>query len=77
MEQLAGPVGETIDPDITSRINELKQDEASAHGAGQGMGLTRSDPVGVPAAFVAAADPDPRCGTAWQRRDTTWGSTSM
>jgi hypothetical protein len=42
VEQLARLTGETIDPDIASRINELKQDEASAHGAGQEMGLTEA-----------------------------------
>jgi hypothetical protein len=40
VEQLARLTGETIDSDITSRINELKQDEAS--GAGQEMGLTEA-----------------------------------
>ena len=29
VEQLARLTGETVDPDIASRINELKQDEAS------------------------------------------------
>ena len=42
VEQLARLTGETIDPDIASRINELKQDEASAQGAGQEMGLTEA-----------------------------------
>src|SRR5260370_576698 len=42
VEQLARLRGETIDPDIASRINELKQDEASASGAGQEMGLTEA-----------------------------------
>jgi hypothetical protein len=42
VEQLARLSGETIDPDIASRINELKQDEASAQGAGQEMGLTEA-----------------------------------
>ena len=40
VEQLAQLSGETIDPDMASRINELKQDEASASEAGQEMGLT-------------------------------------
>ena len=30
VEQLARLLGETVDPDIASRINELKQNEASA-----------------------------------------------
>ena len=42
VEQLARLTGETIDPDIASRINELRQDEASAQGAGQEMGLTEA-----------------------------------
>ena len=42
VEQLARLTGETVDPDIASRINELKQDEASAQGAGQEMGLTEA-----------------------------------
>jgi hypothetical protein len=42
VEQLARLTGETIDHDIASRINELKQDEASAQGAGQEMGLTEA-----------------------------------
>jgi hypothetical protein len=42
VEQLARLTGETIDPDIASRINELRQNEASAHGAGQEMGLTEA-----------------------------------
>jgi hypothetical protein len=42
VEQLARLLGETVDPDIASRINELKQDEASAAGAGQEMGLTEA-----------------------------------
>jgi len=42
VERLASLTGETIDPDIASRINELKQDEASAQGAGQEMGLTEA-----------------------------------
>ena len=42
VEQLARLTGETLDPDIVSRINELKQDEASAQGAGQEMGLTEA-----------------------------------
>src|SRR5689334_23431020 len=42
VEQLARLTGETVDPDIASRINELKQSEASAQGAGQEMGLTEA-----------------------------------
>src|ERR1700757_5271915 len=42
VEQLARLTGETLDPDIASRINELKQAEASAQGAGQEMGLTEA-----------------------------------
>src|ERR1044071_3867749 len=40
--QLARLSGETIDPNIASRINELKQDEESAQAAGQEMGLTEA-----------------------------------
>src|SRR5438270_7477084 len=40
VEQLARLTGETVDPDIASRINDLKQDEASAQG--QEMGLTEA-----------------------------------
>ncbi len=42
VEQLSRLTGETMDPDIASRINGLKQDEASAQGAGQEMGLTEA-----------------------------------
>jgi hypothetical protein len=42
VEQLARLTGETIDPDIASRINELRQDQASATEAGQEMGLTEA-----------------------------------
>jgi hypothetical protein len=42
VEQLSRLTGETIDPDISSRINELKQHEASAQEAGQEMGLTEA-----------------------------------
>jgi hypothetical protein len=42
VEQLARLIGETVDPEIANRINELKQDEASAQGAGQEMGLTEA-----------------------------------
>jgi hypothetical protein len=42
VEQLARLTGEPVDSDIASRINELKQDEASAQGAGQEMGLTEA-----------------------------------
>jgi hypothetical protein len=42
VEQLARLVGEVIDPEIASRINELRQSEASASGAGPEMGLTEA-----------------------------------
>jgi hypothetical protein len=42
VEQLAQLTGETLDSDIVSKINELRQDEASAQGAGQEMGLTEA-----------------------------------
>jgi hypothetical protein len=45
VEQLARLSGETFDPDIASRINELKQAEAGGAGAaaaGQEMGLTEA-----------------------------------
>src|SRR5882724_9365637 len=45
VEQLARLSGETVDMDIASRINELKQAEAGevgASGAGQEMGLTEA-----------------------------------
>src|ERR1041385_7617626 len=42
VEQLARLTGETINPDIASRINELKQDEEQAQAAGQEMGLTEA-----------------------------------
>jgi hypothetical protein len=42
VEQLARLSGETLDVDIASRINELRQNEASASGAGQEMGLTEA-----------------------------------
>jgi hypothetical protein len=45
VEQLARLSGETVDADIASRINELKQAEtggAGAAGAGQEMGLTEA-----------------------------------
>jgi hypothetical protein len=42
VEQLARLTGETIDADIASKINELRQGEASAQGAGQEMGLTEA-----------------------------------
>jgi hypothetical protein len=40
VEQLARLVGEVVDPEIASRINEFKQSEAS--GAGQEIGLTEA-----------------------------------
>jgi len=42
VEQLARLTCETLDADIASRINELRQSEASAQGAGQEMGLTEA-----------------------------------
>ena len=42
VEQLARLTGETVDSDISSRINELKQNEASAQEAGHEMGLTEA-----------------------------------
>ena len=42
VEQLARLTGETVDPEIASRINELKQDQDSVAGAGQEMGLTEA-----------------------------------
>jgi hypothetical protein len=42
VEQLARLTGEPVDPDIASRINELKQAEAGEAGAGQEMGLTEA-----------------------------------
>jgi hypothetical protein len=45
VEQLASLTGETVDTDIASRINELKQAEAGGagtSGAGQEMGLTEA-----------------------------------
>jgi hypothetical protein len=42
VEQLARLSSETLDHDIASRINGLKQNEASASGAGHEMGLTEA-----------------------------------
>jgi hypothetical protein len=42
VERLARLSDETIDPDIASRINQLKQDQESASEAGQEMGLTEA-----------------------------------
>ena len=42
VEQLARLTGETVDLDIASRINELKQDKESPQGVGQEMGLTEA-----------------------------------
>src|SRR4051812_17161226 len=42
VEQLARLTGETVDPDIASRINQLRHDQASATEAGQEMGLTEA-----------------------------------
>jgi len=42
VEQLARLTGETLDPDIVNRINELNQSEASTQGVGEEMGLTEA-----------------------------------
>ena len=42
VEQLARLTGETIDPSIINRINELRQDQESDAGVGQEMGLTEA-----------------------------------
>lgn len=45
VEQLARLTGETVDPDIASRINELRRNaagESGPSGAGQEMGLTEA-----------------------------------
>lgn len=42
VEQLARLTGETVEPDIASRINELKQVGSDEAGAGQEMGLTEA-----------------------------------
>jgi hypothetical protein len=42
VEQLAKLAGETLDADIASRINELKQEQESSSGVGQEMGLTEA-----------------------------------
>ena len=42
VEQLARLTGETIDLDISSRTNELRQNQESSAGAGQEMGLTEA-----------------------------------
>lgn len=42
VEQLASLTGETVDPDIASRISELRQAESDEAGAGQEMGLTEA-----------------------------------
>ena len=45
VEQLARLSGETVDPDIASRINELRRNaagESGPSGAGQEMGLTEA-----------------------------------
>src|SRR5882757_5972280 len=42
VEKLAQLSGETVDPDIASRINQLKQDQESAAEAGNEMGLTEA-----------------------------------
>jgi hypothetical protein len=42
VERLAKLTGETLEQAISSRINELKQNQASGSGAGQEMGLTEA-----------------------------------
>jgi hypothetical protein len=42
VEQLARLTGETVDPEIANRINELNQDEEQVQAAGQEMGLTEA-----------------------------------
>jgi hypothetical protein len=42
VEQLARLSGETVDPGIANRINELKENEEQAQAAGQEMGLTEA-----------------------------------
>ena len=42
VEQLSRLTGETINPELANRINELKQAEVGAAGAGQEMGLTEA-----------------------------------
>ena len=42
VEQLARLTGEAVDPDIASRINELRQAESGEAGVGQEMGLTEA-----------------------------------
>jgi hypothetical protein len=42
VEQLAKLTGEMVEPDIASRINELRQAESGEAGAGQEMGLTEA-----------------------------------
>ena len=42
VEQLAKLSSQVVDPDIASRINELRENEASASEAGQEMGLTEA-----------------------------------
>jgi hypothetical protein len=42
VKQLARLTGETVDADIASRINELRNGETAASGAGQEMGLTEA-----------------------------------
>src|SRR5260370_42546063 len=59
VEQLARLLGETIDSDIASRINELKQNEAAAQGAGQGMGLTEAVRWGFRRTLLLPLEPPP------------------
>ena len=42
VERLAKLVGETLEPEMVSKINELNQTQAAASGVGQEMGLTEA-----------------------------------
>jgi hypothetical protein len=42
VEQLARLTGETVEPEIASRINELNRNQATGQAAGQEMGLTEA-----------------------------------
>lgn len=42
VEQLARLTGETVDPELINRINELREEESSGSGIGQEMGLTEA-----------------------------------
>jgi hypothetical protein len=62
VEQLARLSGEAVDPEIASRINELKQAEAGGT-AGAGDGADGGYPVGIQAAVAAAVDADSGAGS--------------